>query len=225
MFIVNPMPPQLSPALMDLLAGVEPVKIGHFKTDRIMDYGMTALFPRRQAVGTAVTVKTAAADGTIIPLVMGMLRRGDFLVIDRADDMKHAAWGGGLAYAAALIGVAGIAIDGLVCDISTLRDHGVPTWHRGTSALTTQRLGLAGEINTDVVCGGVTVRAGDAIAADENGLVVMAPEEVADVAAKAAAVKAGEPATRRRLDAGERLSDIRGTLAFIRSRGFTLDMP
>lgn len=225
MFTVKPMPASLSPETTDLLLGVDPVKIGHFKTDRIMDCGMQALFPRRHAVGTAVTVHTPGADGTIIPLVMGMVRRGDFLVIDRGGDMKHAAWGAGLAYAALLIGVAGIAIDGLVCDISALRDHGVPTWHRGTSALTTQRLGQAGSINVPVTCGGITVNPGDAIAADENGLVVMAPEEVADLAAKAAAAKAAEPRTRRRLEAGEKLSDIRGTLDFIRSRGFAVDMP
>ena len=42
---------------------------------------------------------------------------------------------------------------------------------------------------------------------------------------KAAAAKAAEPRTRRRLEAGEKLSDIRGTLDFIRSRGFAVDMP
>jgi 4-hydroxy-4-methyl-2-oxoglutarate aldolase len=225
MFTVNAMPAQLPPDAIDLLIAVDPVKIGHYKTDGIMDHTMTALFPRRYAVGTAVTVNAPGADGTIIPLAMGMLRRGDFLVIARGGDMKHAAWGGGLAYAAALIGVAGIAIDGLICDINALRDHGVPTWHRGTSALTTQRLGQAGQINTPVSCGGITVNPGDAVAADENGVVVLNPAEIADLAAKAAAAKAGEPRTRRRLDAGEKLSDIRGTLEFIRSRGFRLDMP
>jgi regulator of RNase E activity RraA len=225
MFAVNRMPDQLTPEATDLLLGVEPVKIGHFKTGGIMDHQMIPLFPRRHAVGTAVTLRMPGADGTMLPLVMGMLRRGDFLVIDRAGDMRHAAWGAGFAYAARLIGVAGVAIDGLVCDINPLRDLGVPTWHRGVSALTTQRLGEAGEINVPVTCGGITVNPGDAVAADENGIVVMPPAEVADLAAKAAAAKAGEPRTRRRLDAGEKLSDIRGTLEFIRSRGFTLDMP
>ncbi len=225
MFIVNRMPDQLPPEVTDLLLSAEPVKIGHFKNDGIMDHTMTPLFPRRHAVGTVVTLKMAGADGTMLPLVMGMLRRGDFLVIDRAGDLKHAAWGGGFAYAAAVIGLAGVAIDGLVCDINVLRDHGVPTWHRGVSALTTQRLGQSGEINVPVMCGGVLVQPGDAITADENGLVVMKPPEIDDLVTKATAVKAAEPRTRRRLDAGEKLSDIRGTLEFIRSRGFTLDMP
>ena len=225
MFRVEKMPAQIPTELRELLLSVEPVKVGHFKEGGIMDHGMAALLPNRHAVGTAVTCKAPGIDGTIIPLVMGMLRRNDVLVIDRGGDLKHAAWGAGLAYACTVIGVAGVVIDGLLCDVGKLRDLGVPTWSRGVTALTTQRTGQAGEINTTVSCGGVTIEPGDAIAADENGVVVIKPGEIKDVAEKALKVKAGEPITRARLDAGERLSDIRGTVEFIRSKGFTLNMP
>ncbi|MBM6593105.1 RraA family protein [Microvirga pudoricolor] len=220
MFQVNPMPEQIDADLLALLRQVDAVKIGHFIREGAMDPGMISLLPRAVEVGTAVTVKAPGADGTIIPLAVSRLRPGDFLIIDRDGDTRHAAWGGMLAYAAKVAGAVGVAIDGVACDIAKLREHGLPTWYRGASALTTQRLGEAGELNTRVMCGGVAVDPGDVVVADESGVVVLKRDEAASFAEKALAVVRSEPGTKSRIDAGEKLADMRDTLGFIRSRGF-----
>ncbi len=220
MFKINPMPAPLDEALLAVLRQVDAVKIGHFIDHGAMEPHMVSLLPRTVAVGNAVTVRAPGADGTIIPLAVSRVRPGDFLIVDRAGDMRHAAWGGMLAYAAQLAGAVGIAIDGVICDVAKLRDHGLPTWFRGASALTTQRLGQAGELNTPVQCGGVDVAPGDVVIADESGVIVMKRDEAAALAEKALGVIRGEPATKARVDAGEKLADIRDTLGFIRSRGF-----
>lgn len=220
MFQVNPMPAPLDKTLLALLRQVDAVKIGHFIDHGAMDPALISLLPRNVAVGCAVTVKAPGADGTIIPLAVSRVRPGDFLVIDRGGDQRHAAWGNMLAYAAKLAGAAGVVIDGVACDIAKLREHGLPTWYRGASALTTQRLGTAGELNTRVTCGGVAVEPGDIVIADESGVIAMKREEAAALAEKALGVIRAEPQTKARIDAGEKLSDMRDTLGFIRSRGF-----
>ena len=220
MFKVNPMPEPLDTGLLELLRQVDAVKIGHFVTEGAMDPALMSLLPRTVVTGNAVTVKAPGADGTIIPLAVSRVRPGDFLIIDRCGDVRHAAWGGMLAYAAKVAGAVGVVIDGVACDIAKLREHGLPTWYRGASALTTQRLGQAGELNTQVTCAGVVVDPGDVVIADESGVIVMKRGEAAAFAEKALAVVRSEPGTKARIDAGEKLSEMRDTLGFIRSRGF-----
>ena len=80
-----------------------------------------------------------------------------------------------MAFAAREAGCVGIIIDGMATDIDELRDYGLPVWARGLSTVTGKRLFLHGEFGTPVSCGGVAVAPGDAILADENGVLVMPP--------------------------------------------------
>jgi regulator of RNase E activity RraA len=61
--------------------------------------------------------------------------------------------------------------------------------------------------------GGVTVHPGDAILADENGVLVLAPSDVAAVAERALEMQARELVLLERLTAGESLPDISGATA------------
>ena len=113
-----------------------------------------------------------------------------------------------IVYAAKCAGIAGIIIDGLVTDIGEIREYGVPVWARGLSAITTRRLLRDGSFCVPIHCGGVVVRPGDAIIADECGIVVLAPGEAEAAARRAIARQEAEVDTRRRLAAGERLTDM-----------------
>src|SRR5690606_18215133 len=123
--------------------------------------------------------------GGILHYAMGCVRPGDVLVIDRCGESVTAAFGGAMAYAALQAGVAAIIVDGLVTDLGELRDHGVPIWSRGPSVITTRLLALDGEFCVPVNCGGVTVFPGDAILADENGILVLPPHEIKSAANEA----------------------------------------
>jgi regulator of RNase E activity RraA len=211
MFVVNSLPPAIDPALLDLLRQAEPATIGHFRHVGFMDPGIRALLPDRRIAGTAVTVRCYGADTTIVHYALGQLRPGDILVLDRAGDLRHAACGGGVAYAARAAGCLGIIIDGTATDIQELRACGLPVWARGLSTVTGKRQFEHGEFCIPVSCGGVAVEPGDAVLADENGVLVMKPAEIREAAERAIAMQNDEKATLKRLDAGERMPAINGT--------------
>lgn len=191
-----------------LLSSVEPATIGHFRHDGFMDPDIRALMPDVRICGTALTVQVPGAEGTVLPFALTQARKGDVLVVDRFGDRRHACLGGLVAYAAMKVGIAAIIIDGPATDIGELREHGVPVWARGLSACTGKAMGLSGTVGAPVSCGGVTVRTGDAILADENGILVLDPMEIDDVATRAAAVPAMEAQMRARIEAGLSLYDI-----------------
>jgi 4-hydroxy-4-methyl-2-oxoglutarate aldolase len=78
------------------------------------------------------------------------------------------------------------------------------------SAVTTKRIGLAGEFCVPVSCGGVAVNPGDVIIADECGIVVLDRAEAQAAAERAIGMQEAETGSRKRLDAGEKLPDISG---------------
>ncbi len=210
MFTLNPLPPQISPALVQKLVSAEPATIGHFRDWGFMDPGIRAMQSDRRIAGTAVTVHQPGVDGTIVGYALGQIRPGDVLVIDRCGDMRHAGFGGLVCYAAKVAKIAGVIVDGVVTDIGEIRQYGVPVWCRGLSAVTAKRIGLAGTFCMPISCGGVAVRPGDVIIADECGVVVLDPTDAEAAADKAIGMQEAEAKSRARLDAGEKLPDISG---------------
>ncbi|MCW3477298.1 RraA family protein [Limobrevibacterium gyesilva] len=215
MFDIQPLPAPVAPDLLALLCQAEPATIGHVRHTGFMDPGMRGLLSGHRIAGTAVTIRCFGPDTTIVHYALGKLRAGDVLVIDRAGDHRHAACGGGVAYAAREAGCLGIIIDGMATDIDELRDYGVPVWARGLSPVTGKRLFLHGEFCTPVSCGGVTVTPGDAILADENGVLVLKAHEITAAANRAIEMQQAEKKTLARIKAGERMPDINGTNARI----------
>jgi regulator of RNase E activity RraA len=209
-FTLNGLPSQLDAKLVAKLEKAEPATIGHFRNSGFMDPAIRAMQPDLRIAGPAVTVRAPGMDGTIVGYALGQVRRGDVLVIDRAGDHRHAAFGGLVAYACKVAGLAGVIIDGVATDIGEVRKYGVPLWCRGLSAVTTKRIGLAGEFCVPVSCGGVAVHPGDVIIADECGIVVLDRAEAEAAAERAISMQEAETKSRARLDAGEKLPDISG---------------
>jgi regulator of RNase E activity RraA len=83
------------------------------------------------------------------------------------------------------------------------------------STVTGKRLFLHGEFATPVSCGGVAVNPGDAVLADENGVLVMPPSDIQAAAERAIAMQEAEKLSLARVAKGERLPDINGTNARI----------
>jgi 4-hydroxy-4-methyl-2-oxoglutarate aldolase len=209
-FTINALPNPLEKSLVQKLVRAEPATIGHFRNWGFMDPGLRAMQPDVRIAGPAVTVRAPGMDGTIVGYALGQVRPGDVLVIDRCGDHRHAAFGGLVAYACKVAGLAGVIIDGVATDIGEVRQYQVPLWCRGLSAVTTKRIGLAGEFCVPVSCGGVAVNPGDVIIADECGIVVMARSDAEAAADRAIGMQEAEVASRKRLDAGEKLPDISG---------------
>ena len=218
MYVVKPLPPQINAARLDLLVKAEPATVGHVMHIGFMDIGMRGILPDVRIAGTAITVRQPGPDCTMIHYALGQARPGDILVIDRCGDHRHAATGGAVAYAARCAGIKGIILDGVVSDLGELRQFGVPVWARGSSVVTTKHLDLGGEFCTPISCGGVSVRPGDAILADENGVLVLDPALIETAANEAIRMQTEEKTLFARLDKGEKLPDISGASALVRAR-------
>jgi 4-hydroxy-4-methyl-2-oxoglutarate aldolase len=216
MFTLKDMPPQVDAALLKKLATVETATIGHFRHAGFMDPQIRAVLPQHRIAGTAVTIRIAGPDSALLHHFLGLVRPGDFIVIDRCGDRKHACWGGVVTRAAKNAGVVGGVVDGYATDFSETREVDMPLWCLGPTPITTKKLALGGDLNVPVSCGGVTVNPGDAILADESGVVVIAPGDIDAVADTALGMQEREPGTVARILAGEKLGDISGATAMIK---------
>ncbi|MBL0934610.1 MAG: RraA family protein [Rhizobiaceae bacterium] len=210
MFIINDLPPQIPADVIDLLEQVETATVGHILHSGFVDPRLRAVLPEKRVAGTAVTLRIPGADSTLLHHVLSLVRPGDFLVIDRCGDTRHACWGGVVTHAAKLAGIKGGVIDGPATDFSEIRKVEMPLWCAGPSPITTKLLGLEGAFNVPVSVGGQNVEPGDAILADESGVLVLKPKEARAIAEKAIAMQEREITLLERLRKGEKLPVISG---------------
>lgn len=191
------------------LRNVEPATIGHYLDYGFMDPSIQSRLQNVSVLGSAFTVKTNINDSTMVHKAVSMAEKGDVIIIDRTGDQKHAPVGEMVVYAAKQRGVAGIIIDGPCTDIQAIREIGLPVYSTGLSPITTKLLGLGGEINTTIQCGGVVVKPGDLILGDDNGILVI--DEAVDldyILAQAEGSELEEPIMKEKIDAGIGLSEL-----------------
>lgn len=194
---------------------VSPATIGHFIHSGFMSPDIKPLFRNVKVCGPAFTVRTPANDSTLVHKSIDLVEPGDIIVIDRMGDKVHACVGEVVALAAKEKGVAAIVIDGPATDSCEITEMGIPVFSTGLSVVTTKLLGLAGEINGTIQCGGAVVNPGDLVFADDNGVLVMNPQEAPYLIEKARISEEREVGTKERIAAGESLADITGADALL----------
>ena len=110
--------------------------------------------------------------------------------------MRSAIWGELLTTAAMNRGCVGAIIDGAVRDIHQISKMNFPVYAQGSSPYDSQNRQRVIAIDTQVEIGGVPIRSGDLIFADQDGIVVV-PQAIEVEAIKAAFAKvSGENRTR-----------------------------
>lgn len=210
MYEINPMPPQVDPALLDLLAQCRTETIGHHRHWGLVHGSIAPVMPERRVVGTAVTVACPGHDSGMVAYAVGILRPGDVLVIDRLGDNHNACWGGGTTLAAKVAGAAAVVIDGPSTGSSKFQEYDLPAWLRGYSPITCHPYGQGGAINVPVCVGGAAVLPGYAVLADESGVLVLPPEDVRYLAEMALGRQARQPATLEEIRAGAKPAERLG---------------
>jgi len=154
-----------------------------------------------EAAGTAVTVLAHPGDNWMIHVAVEQCQPGDILVVGCSADNTDGMFGDLLATSLMARGVVGLIIDAGCRDVKSLREMGFPVWSRAISAKGTVKATL-GAVNIPVVCAGIHVEPGDAVIADDDGVVVIGKKDVADVAVKAEKRHADEEGKRKQLAAG-----------------------
>lgn len=183
--------------------------LGHLTDFGFVD-GLHPLVRPSKAVGVAFTVRLPQIDGVALHYGITEIRSGEVLVIDTSGERRRALWGGVVAHAAKLAGIAGVVVDGPITDWEEVTASGVPVWCRGTTSLTGRRLGVEGAVQVPIQVGGAVVQPGDIILADSDGVFVIPPSGAADLANQMVERDKREPIIRSRLEGGERLGDITG---------------
>lgn len=210
---INPRPDSsVTAGQIEQLRRIPPATIGH-----MLDFGFMANDLRPIGIergftlcGPAVTVRTSALDSGVVHHAVDIAEPGDVLVIDRNGDEKHACWGELTSLAAKIRGLAGTIVDGPATDIPEIWEMEYLTFCRGVAPITSRSTGASGEINTSIHCGGVPVSPGDIILADDNGILVIPTDQVAEIIDHCGPRVEHEAMIRRRLLAGEKLGEITG---------------
>jgi 4-hydroxy-4-methyl-2-oxoglutarate aldolase len=168
----------------------------------LMKTYMRPIWSGAQVAGPAVTVLAQPGDNWMIHVAVEQCRKGDVMVVGCTADNTDGMFGELLGTALKARGVTALIIDAGCRDVLPLKDIGFPVWSRAVSAKGTVKATL-GAVNIPVVCAGVNVEPGDAVVADDDGVVVVPKKLAVEVAQKAAKRHADEDGKRQRLAAGE----------------------
>ena len=155
-----------------------------------MSHRMQPLFPSKFA-GYALTVRLVKQENHDPDALNGMLEAIDsgepdsVYVMSIEDGENIAGMGGLMGTAMSARNFSGAVIDGGVRDVAYLRKIGFPVYATGIVPSTSvSHYRFAGK-NIAVSCDGVPVAAGDIIAADQDGVVVIPRKHAAEVLIRA----------------------------------------
>lgn len=167
------------------------------------------IIPGSSAAGPARTVRCGQHDNLMVHAAMAAVEPGDVLVLTMPEPAPVALVGELLATQAKARGAAALLVDASVRDAEELVELGLPVWARWIRVRgATKR--IVGEIDVPVLVGGATIRPGDMLVLDRDGVAVVERERLDEVVVASRARAQRELVKRTRLEAGELSWEIDG---------------
>ncbi|HZR43523.1 MAG TPA: RraA family protein [Ktedonobacteraceae bacterium] len=145
------------------------------------------LRPASHVVGPARVVLMSQDDNLSVRKVMeAPPAPGTVLVVAGGSTSRNATIGGLMALEMQNVGIAGLVTDGLVRDSREIRESGFAVWCRGVTPTASRKNGPE-LIGGSVSIGGVVIRDGDLVIADDDGVVIWPQERINELLTKAQA--------------------------------------
>jgi 4-hydroxy-4-methyl-2-oxoglutarate aldolase len=166
-----------------------------------VDADLVQVVPGSRACGPARTVVCAQDDNLMVHAVMEHVQPGDVVVLTMPRPAPVALVGDLLATQAQVAGAAALLIDASVRDLEELREMGLPIWARWVRVKGATKDAL-GEIDVPVTVGGATIRPGDLLVLDADGVAVVEAERADEVLGASLEREQREAIKRERLQGG-----------------------
>lgn len=168
-----------------------------------------AMWAGARFAGPAFAVRCPVGDNLAVHAGVARAPRGSVLAVTVAGDVSRGYWGEVLATGAQAAGIVALVIDGTVRDLDRLAALQFPVFARGHSLPGAAKAG-PGEIGGTVALGDVTVRTGDWLVGDADGVVAITHDALGEVISAATAREAKELAMFGRLKAGATTVELLG---------------
>ncbi len=168
--------------------------------------------------GTAVTVVCWPGDNLMIHAAVEQCQPGDMLVVTTTSPSSDGSFGELLATSLQHRGVVGLVTTGGVRDVAELHAAHFPVFTAAVSAQGTVKA-TAGAVNVPVSINGQQITPGDAVLADDDGVVVVPRADVGTALSAASTRAEKEEATRAALRAGQLGLDRYGLRAVLSQLG------
>jgi 4-hydroxy-4-methyl-2-oxoglutarate aldolase len=176
---------------------------------RYVDADLIQILPGTRVAGPARTVLCGQDDNLMVHAAMAAVRPGEVLVLTMPEPRPVALVGELLANQAKAQGAAAMLVDASVRDVEELAEVGLPVWARWIRVKGAGK-DLPGSIGEPVTVGGATIRNGDVIILDADGVAIVEPERVQDVLEASREREKKERVKRLKLQAGELSVDLDG---------------